>query len=98
MARYLTCVSESVMLGDQREARVADAMQAAYFRGVLAKERDEIGTELVKSRRSLETSLATNEPFEIRQRRRVVREQESQLRHVDWMISRLERRFNSVWT
>jgi hypothetical protein len=41
--------------------------------------------------------LETSEPLEIRQRRRLVREQESQLRHVDWMISRLERRFNSVW-
>ena len=99
--RYLIRVNDSAALGDEPEdpgVRAADAMQAAYFRAMLARERDEIDTELEKSRRRLQASMKTGESFELHRQQRWMREHESHRCHLDWMISGLDRRFNSVWS
>jgi hypothetical protein len=82
-------------------ARAADVSQAAYFRGVLADERETATTELAHARERLRAVTEGNQVVGFRGMTRArsrVRELEHQLRELDRLISALDRRFAARWS
>ncbi|HEX4587476.1 MAG TPA: hypothetical protein VH185_05860 [Mycobacterium sp.] len=78
-------------------AQAADAMQAAYFRGVLADHRAHLEAALTKVRSQAETHEEAGNRFEVHRLRRQVREHNFELSQVDWLISGLDRRYTQAW-
>ena len=84
-------------IDDDGSAMAADAMQAAYFRGTLADEREHIGGQVAKHREELGRRLATASMSGIPHLRSQVRSLEAELRYLDGLIARLDRRFAALW-
>ena len=81
-------------------ARVAETSQAAYFRGVLSGERDQVAADLLRSRFQLRACVDGEKVVGLRAMARMrseVRDLESQLCEVDRLIAALDRRFAAVW-
>ena len=81
--------------------RAADASQAAYFRQSLADEREQVETDLARSRTRLREFLEGAQVVGLRSMARVraeVRELEAHHRELDRMIGALDRRFSAMWS
>lgn len=77
-----------------RSASDADALQAAYFRGLLADERVIVAARLAKERARLATlRAADDDPFLLRHAELEVDAAEAEHRHLDRLINDLDRRF-----
>ena len=88
------------MAGGERATRAADASQAAYFRGVLADERDHVANSLVRSRMRLRACVEGEKVVGLRAMARMrsdVRALEARHRELDRLIAGLDRRFSSLW-
>ena len=80
--------------------RAADASQAAYFRGLLADQREETMSELALSRARLRDCMAGEQVVGLRTMARMrsdVRELEVKRRELDRLIAALDRRFSALW-
>ncbi len=82
---------------DEAATRVADAMQAAYFRGCLADEREEVAAHAAKQRAEMASRLQANHLSSTRRMRAQVRLLEAELRYLDGLIAKLDRRFAALW-
>jgi hypothetical protein len=81
--------------------RAADASQAAYFRGLLADQREETASDLACSRARLRDCMAGEQVVGLRAMARLrsdVRELEAKRRELDRLIAALDRRFSALWT
>ena len=81
-------------------ARVAETSQAAYFRVVLADERDQVAGDLLRSRVQLRAGVEGEKVVGLRTMARMrsdVRELEAKLREVDRLIAALDGRFSALW-
>jgi len=81
--------------------RAADASQAAYFRGLLADQREETLTDLARSRYRLRDGMAGGQVVGLRAMARMrsdVRELEAKKRELDRLIAALDRRFSALWS
>jgi hypothetical protein len=78
---------------DETSAMAADAMQAAYFRRYLATERRQIATHVDKYRDELQHRSDAGALSGTSHLRSQVRSLEAELRYVDGLIDRLDRRF-----
>jgi hypothetical protein len=81
--------------------RAADASQAAYFRGLLAAQREETMSELARSHARLRESMAGEQVVGLRAMARMrsdVRELEAKKRELDRLIAALDRRFSAIWS
>jgi hypothetical protein len=81
-------------------ARVAETSQAAYFRGVLADERDQVARDLLRSRVQLRACVEGEKVVGLRTMARMrseVRAFEAKQRELDRLIAALDRRFSAVW-
>jgi hypothetical protein len=90
-------MTEAVTGPSEDAAQVADAMQAAYFRSVLADHRAHLDAELTKLRSQAETDEEAGDLLALHRLRRQIRGHTSELREVDWLISGLERRYAKAW-
>ena len=81
-----------VTLGDlnMRAAQRADVEQAAYFRSELEAERMQLLADIGK-RRAL-----VHRPADAARGRVSMTKTEGQLRHIDWLIAKLDSRFHRV--
>jgi len=82
-------------------ARAADASQAAYFRGVLADERQQVAGDLLRSRVQLRAYVEGDKVVGLRTMARLrseVRALEARQRDLDRLITALDRRFATLWT
>jgi hypothetical protein len=80
--------------------RAADASQAAYFRGLLADQREETTSELARSRARLRECMAGEQVVGLRAMARMrtdVRELEAKRRELDLLIAALDRRFSALY-
>jgi hypothetical protein len=81
--------------------RAADASQAAYFRGVLADQREETMGELTRSHARLRDRMTGEQVVGLRAMARMridVRELEAKKRELDRLIAALDRRFSALWS
>ncbi|PXW98248.1 hypothetical protein [Mycolicibacterium moriokaense] len=81
--------------------RAADASQAAYFRGVLADQREETMSELARSHTRLRDRMTGEQVVGLRAMARMridVRELEAKKRELDRLIAALDRRFSALWS
>jgi hypothetical protein len=81
-------------------ARAADAAQAAYFRGVLADEREQVTGGLVRGRVQLRACVEGEKVVGLRAMARLrseVRALEAKQRDLDRLIAALDRRFSTLW-
>jgi hypothetical protein len=81
--------------------RAADASQAAYFRGLLADQREESMNALARSHARLRECTAGEQVVGLRTMARIrsdVRELEAKKRELDRLISALDRRFSALWS
>ena len=81
--------------------RAADASQAAYFRGVLADQREETTSELARSHARLRECMAGEQVVGLRTMARMrsdVRELETKKTELDRLIAALDRRFSALWS
>ena len=81
--------------------RAADASQAAYFRGLLADQRQETVSDLARSHDRLRECMAGAEVVGLRTMARMrfdVRELEAKKRELDRLIAALDRRFSALWS
>ena len=79
----------------------ADASQAAYFRGVLADQREETMSELARSHTRLRDRMTGEQVVGLRAMARMridVRELEAKKRELDRLIAALDRRFSALWS
>jgi hypothetical protein len=81
------------MLGKGQGAGTADVLQADYFRRVLGEERAELASHLAGLTRRLTAHSARNEPTDLSNLRRSIRQSENDLRVLDRMIDALDGRF-----
>ena len=82
-------------------AHAADALQAAYFRKLLADERTQVAGDLLRSRAQLRHCLESEYVVGLRTMARArmqVRELETRQRELDRLISALDRRFSALWS
>lgn len=82
-------------------ARAADASQAAYFRGLLADQREDTSSHLARSHDRLRDSMAGEQVAGLRAMARMrsdVRELETKKRELDRLIAALDRRFAALWS
>jgi hypothetical protein len=80
-------------------ADAADASQAAYFRGVLADEREQVADNLARSRLRLRACAEREKVIGLRTMARLrcdVRELEARQRELDRLIAALDRRFSAL--
>lgn len=82
---------------DEAATRVADAMQAAYFRGCLADEREEVAAHAAKQRAEMASRLQADHLSSMKRMRAQVRSLEAELRYLDGLIAKLDRRFAALW-
>lgn len=81
--------------------RAADAYQAAYFRGVLADERQNITADLTAARDRLRDLTDGKQVLGLRGMARArfkVRDLETRQRETDRLIAALDRRFSAMWS
>jgi hypothetical protein len=81
-------------------ARAADASQAAYFRGVLADERRQVAADLLRRRVHLRACVEGDKVVGLRTMARLrseIRTLEARQRHLDRLITALDRRFATRW-
>jgi hypothetical protein len=81
--------------------RAADASQAAYFRGLLAKQREDTTCELARSHARLRECMAGKQVVGLRTMARMrsdVRELKAKKRELDRLIAALDRRFSALWS
>jgi hypothetical protein len=81
--------------------RAADASQAAYFRGLLADQREETVSDLERSRTRLRECMAGDQVVGLRAMARMrfdVRELEAKTSELDRLIAGLDRRFSALWS
>jgi hypothetical protein len=81
-------------------ADAADASQAAYFRGVLADEREQVADNLARRRARLRACAEREKVVGFRTMARLraeVRALETSHRDLDRLISALDRRFATLW-
>ncbi len=78
-------------MDDVAAAVAADAMQAAHFRVSLAAERDQLLASIVKRRAIIDRRTNANHM------RSQVRTAEAEVRQLNRLIERLDRRFSSHW-
>jgi hypothetical protein len=83
---------------DEAATRVADAMQAAYFRGRLADEREEVSAHAAKQRAEMASRLQADRLSSMRRMQAQVRSLEAELRYLDGLIAKLDRRFAALWS
>lgn len=76
----------------------ADAMQAAYFRGTLADERQQIATHVAKHRDEMARCLTSGPKSAVAHLRAQVTSMEAELRYLDELIAGLDRRFATLWS
>ncbi len=81
--------SESALEADKQ----ADAKQAAYFRASLVEERDQLTTHLAKRHDEITRRTDHGQHSAISRLRSQIRSVEAELRYVDGLIYRLDRRF-----
>ena len=81
------------MTADKAAAALADAMQAAYYRGVFAEERNELVEALAKNVKLSTNALAAGRMAEVSNLRRIIRQIEGDVRRIDRMVEALGRRF-----
>ncbi|TPG35753.1 hypothetical protein [Mycolicibacterium hodleri] len=82
---------------DDDSSMAADAMQAAYFRGTLADERELIAAHAQKHRDEVARRIAAGMMSGIPHLRSQVRSHEAELRYLDGLIAKLDRRFAALW-
>ena len=81
--------------------RAADASQAAYFRGLLADQREDTVSDLEGSHSRLRECMACGQVVGLRTMARMrsdVRELEAKKRELDRLIAALDRRFSALWS
>ena len=81
--------------------RVADASQAAYFRGLLADQREETVSDLELRRARLRECMEGEQVVGLRAMARMrfdVRKLERKKRELDRLIAALDRRFSALWS
>lgn len=81
------------MSEQHRAAVLADSMQASYFRRYLEEERAELQRYLDEHVRRLQGCMTSGSTRLVGHHRQCIRSTEGQLRHVDGMLARLDRRF-----
>ena len=96
-ARYCSAVETSRLHLSEASSRVADAMQAAYFRGILADELADLSAYLAKQRGHLAARSTTGDQFALSRLRREIKATEAQVRYVGRLIDAVERRFAAHW-
>lgn len=82
---------------DREAARVADARQAAYFRGVLEDRRKHLDAGLHRLRKQLEANAPSGDRTNTFSLRRQVRGYEYELVQLDRLIRGLDCRFTDEW-
>lgn len=82
---------------DDGSAMAADAMQAAYFRGCLAGEREQIAGHVGKHREELGHRFDVGSLAGTSHLRSQVRSLEAEIRYLDSLIAKLDRRFAALW-
>jgi hypothetical protein len=83
------------------EMRAADASQAAYFRGLLADQREDTVSQLERSRARLRECMQAEQVVGLRTMARMrfdVRELEAKKRELDRLMAALDRRFSALWS
>ncbi|OBB14935.1 hypothetical protein A5662_07010 [Mycobacteriaceae bacterium 1482268.1] len=81
-------------MSEQNQAVIrADSMQAAYFRAFLADERADLQRYLGEHVTRLQGCMTVGSTRLVSHHRRCIRTTENQIRHVDSMLARLDRRF-----
>jgi hypothetical protein len=81
--------------------RAADASQAAYFRGLLADQREDTLSDLARSHGRLRECMAGGQIVGLRAMARMrsdVRELEAKKSELDRLIAGLDRRFAALWS
>jgi hypothetical protein len=78
-------------LDDAASIEAADAMQAAHFRVSLVSERDQLVDSIAKRRAIIDRRSNANHM------RSQVRLAEAEVRHLNRLIERIDRRFSSQW-
>jgi hypothetical protein len=84
-------------LDEDGVAAAADAMQAAYFRGCLADEREQVTRRVSKHHEEMARRLEAGRGSSVQHLRSQVRSLEAELRYLDSLIGRLDRRFAAWW-
>jgi cell division protein FtsB len=84
-------------MGDDEVARLADAMQAADFRDVLAAMRAHLDTVMVLVRNQLQTHIEAGDRLESHRLQQQLSEQEDELKQLDSPVGRIEQRFTDRW-
>jgi hypothetical protein len=93
----VTATSEPVTGSGEAAARIADALQAEYFRGVLADHRAHLGATLAKVRMQIDNHREADDRVEVHRLQRQFREHEDELGQLNWLIDGLERRYTETW-
>ena len=78
---------------DEHSVRTADAQQAAYLRASLVEQRDQLAGLLAKRRDEIVRRTGEGHHSVIGRLRSQARSEEAQLRYIEGMITRLDRRF-----
>jgi hypothetical protein len=86
-------VSRSNVFVSDTSALVADSLQAAYFRGMLADERAVVAQHLAEARARLAKRFEAGELHGISRLRQEIRVREAEERNLDRLIDALDRRF-----
>jgi hypothetical protein len=83
-----------------RATLAADASQAVYFRGLLVDQREEMVSDLARSRTQLRECMEGEQVVGLRTMARIrseVRELEAKKSELDRLIAALDRRFSALW-
>jgi hypothetical protein len=81
------------LLDDEAAAKAADTLQAAYFRTSLCNERAHLLAEISKRRNEIARRTERGSTYAIDRLRSHLRSVEVQVRYLDGLIARLDRRF-----
>ena len=79
----------------------ADASQAAYFRGLLADEREDTVSDLARCHTRLRECKEGDQVIGLRAMARMrfeIRELEAKKRELDRLVAALDRRFSALWS
>src|SRR5579859_5947287 len=91
-------MTEAVTDASPHVACMADAMQAAYFRGVLSGMRAELQATVVKAGSRMQRCLAAGDRMTSQRLRHEIRGHEYEVSQLDWLIARLDRRYSALWS
>jgi hypothetical protein len=93
----VTAMTEPVTGSGEAAARIADALQAEYFRSVLADHRAHLGVTLANVRTQIDNHREAGDRLEVHRLQRQLREHEDELGQLNSMIDGLERRYTETW-